>query len=141
MVSHRNCGLLIKQIHDSLEKKSNNALRSQDLTMAQVGVLFELNAKDSKQMQLKELEHVMHVAQSTAAGIVLRLEQKGFVESFGSEEDRRIKIVRITQAGLQCCRQARESMDETEELLLKGLNENERKELLVLLEHVFENLK
>ena len=35
-------GLLIKQIHDCLEKKSNNALRAKGLTMMQVSVLLAL---------------------------------------------------------------------------------------------------
>ena len=36
------CGTLIKRIHDKMEKKANNSLRSQDLTMAQLGALMEL---------------------------------------------------------------------------------------------------
>ena len=85
------CGTLIKQIHDGLEKQANNSLRPQDLTMAQVRVLIELRFAPERQMALKELERRLHVAQSTAAGIVARLEQKGFVESFGDANDRRIK--------------------------------------------------
>ncbi len=77
------CVALIKQIHDGLEKQANNSLRSQDLTMSQVGVLIELRFSLEKQMTLKELERRLHVAQPTAAGIVARLEQKGFVEGFG----------------------------------------------------------
>ncbi len=68
-------GLLFKQIHDELEKCLNNSLRSRDLTLAQVGILMELRYTPEKQMSLKELERRFHVAQSTAAGIVSRLEQ------------------------------------------------------------------
>ena len=99
----RTCGMMIKQIHDCLEKDTNNTLRAQDLTMAQVGALIELRSAEEKQMPLKELERRLHVAQSTAAGIVVRLEQKGFLESFGSSDDRRIKMVRITPKGEDCC--------------------------------------
>ena len=76
------CGTLIKQIHDGLEKQANNSLRTQGLTMSQMGVLIELHFSPEKQMPLKELERRLHVAQSTAAGIVARLEQKGFVEGW-----------------------------------------------------------
>lgn len=135
------CGALIKQIHDSLEKRSNNALRSQDLTMVQVSVLLELNFAPQKQMTLKELERRLHVAQSTAAGIVSRLEQKGFVEGFGDASDRRIKILRITPAGEECCQRANQHMEETEASLLSGLTETERMIFLSLLERVSNNLK
>ena len=36
------CSTLIKQIHDEMEKRANNSLRAQDLTMAQVGEWLEL---------------------------------------------------------------------------------------------------
>ena len=36
-------GTLIKQIDSELEKKGNNALRSDNLTISQIGVLVELN--------------------------------------------------------------------------------------------------
>ena len=42
MAEHTPNGLLIKQIHDRLEKQSNNILRDKDLTMAQVFVLIVL---------------------------------------------------------------------------------------------------
>lgn len=35
-------GLLIKQIHERLEKTANNALRPRDLTMTQVAVLMTI---------------------------------------------------------------------------------------------------
>ena len=75
------CGMLFKQIHDELEKRTNNSLRSSDLTMAQMGALLVLREKSDKEMPLKELERSLRVAQSTAAGIVSRLEQKGFNKS------------------------------------------------------------
>ena len=90
------CGTLLKQIHDALEKQANNSLRADGLTMAQVGVLLMLDRAEHRQMPLKELEKALHVAQSTAAGIVSRLEQKGLVESFGDAEDRRVKVVRLS---------------------------------------------
>ena len=93
----RTYGMMIKQIHDYMEKDANNSLRSQDLTMAQVGALMELHSAEGRQMPLKELERRLHIAQSTAAGIVVRLEQKGFLESFGDAADRRVKMVRMTQ--------------------------------------------
>ena len=133
------CGTMIKQLHDALERNVNNVLRTKDLTMAQVGVLLELHHCPEKQMSLKELERILHVAQSTAAGIVVRLEQKGFVESFGDPVDRRIKVVRITPMGEACCLQADKDMEETEKKLLAPLTEVERTVFLELLEKICDN--
>ena len=139
MKERMDCGLLIKQIHDSMEKQANNYLRQQDLTRTQVSVLLELLRASGKQMPLKDLERYLHVAQSTAAGIVSRLEQKGFVKGFGSPEDRRIKIVRITPAGEEYCRHADEVLDSAEENLLSGFSEEERKTFFSLLQRAADN--
>lgn len=141
MKERATCVALIKQIHDGLEKQANNSLRSQDLTMSQVGVLIELRFAPEKQMALKKLERRLHVAQSTAAGIVARLEQKGFVEGFGDASDRRIKMLRITSAGEECCRLADRHMAAFEEALLAGLTEAERTTLVALLKRMAGNLK
>lgn len=126
MINQNTCGAIMKQIHDELEKNANNALRPQGLTMAQVGALLVLRDAPEGRCSLKEMEQILHVAQSTAAGIMARLEQKGLAEGFGSPEDKRIKMVRITPAGEECCVQAERSMEETERKLLSGLTETER---------------
>lgn len=135
------CGFLIKQINDALAKQSNNALRNQELTLAQLTVLIWLNDLPDKAAPLKELERALGVAQSTTAGIVSRLEQKGFVEGFGDASDKRIKMVRIMPKGEQCCAEARQSMDETDRKLVDGLNEEEKATLNTLLLKVRSNLE
>ena len=140
MTVGNSCGAFIKQIHDALEKSANNALRHQDLTMAQVGVLLALNDASDHELHLKELEQVLRVAQSTAAGIVTRLEQKGFVEGFGDSRDRRIKMVRLTPAGIDCCHEAKEIMESAERQLLSSLTDTEQGILMSLLQKVWDGL-
>ena len=134
------CGALIKKIHDEIEKKANTMLRQQELTLSQMNVLMELEAIPGHLLTLKELEGLLHVAQSTAAGIVVRLEQKGFVESFTDGNDRRVKKVRITAAGLECCKNASSNVKNIEMKLLSGLTESEKVQFLDLLEKVFHAL-
>ena len=76
-------GQLIKLLHDRLEKQANNTLREKDLTLMQISVLIELQNAEQERRSMKELERRFCVAQSTVAGIISRLEQKGFVEAFG----------------------------------------------------------
>ena len=126
-------GVFIKQIHDELEKQINNQLRSEDLTMAQVGTLVILNRTSESRMPLKELERKLHVAQSTALGIVSRLERKGLVECFGDPADRRVKMVQITDNGIHCCHMAVRHVKMAEEHLLAGLADEERAVFYTLL--------
>lgn len=134
-------GLLFKQIHDRLEKQSNNALREKDLTMMQVSVLMILQKSEGQRLSMKELERYFKVAQSTVAGLVSRLEQKAVVEAFGDPEDRRIKVVHITSSGRRCCAEAAIQMEKVEEKLLQGFSSEEREQLNLLLKRVLDNLK
>ena len=131
-------GILIKKIHDNLEKKINKTLKDSDLTMSQMEALIILSEHTDGQMSLKALEHELHVAQSTAAGIVSRLEQKGFIEAYGQSDDKRIKNVRITENGMKYCESAAKDMDKVEKELLKNLSEDEKSTLNQLLEKIYE---
>ena len=104
MPDYSDIGFCIKQIHDRLEKQANNAMWSSDLTMMQVSVLLALQESGEKQMSMKELEKSFGIAQSTVAGIVSRLEQKGFVEALGDAADKRVKRVHITAEGKNAAR-------------------------------------
>lgn len=140
MEKTRDCGLLIKQINDELRKNANNTLRSLDMTLAQLEALDQLDHASEGQYSLKELEQILHVAQSTTAGIISRLEQKGFVEGFGDRGDRRVKMVRITPAGIECVRTALHYRNDAEERLLSSLTEAERGVFYLLLKKVRDSL-
>lgn len=135
------CGPIIKLLHDRLEKQANNTLRRKDLTMMQISVLMELQKAEQKQRSMKELERKFCVAQSTVAGIISRLEQKGFVEAFGDASDKRIKVVHITPAGESCCREAAGFMAEAEQMLLHGFSEEEKAMFNQLLARAAKNMK
>lgn len=141
MEKREQCGMLIKQIHDGLEKNANNALRDDNITMTQIGALIELSNAPQHELALKELERRLHVAQPTAVGIVSRLEDKGLVEGFSSKEDKRIKIVHITESGLNSCLKADTKMHQAEEQLLDGFSEEEKNNFNNYLGRVLNNIK
>lgn len=141
MKSENSCGLLLRQINNSLEKRANNDLRARDLTLAQVSALLSIQKTKEKQVTFKELEKILHLAQSTTAGIISRLEQKKLVEIHGDVSDKRIKYVCITPLGEQCCKEAEDSMEKTEEILLSPLTDEERSLFYNLLQKVNEVMK
>ena len=134
-------GQLIKLLHDRLEKQANNTLRAQDLTMMQISVLMELQKTEQNQLSMKELERKFCIAQSTVAGIISRLEQKGFVEAIADAADKRVKLVHITPAGEACCREAAGYMEQAEQTLLQGFSEEEKTMFILLLTRAAENMR
>ena len=141
MLKNSDIGFCIKQIHDRMEKQANNAMKDSGLTMMQVSVLQELQDSPEKQLSMKEIERRFGVAQSTVAGIVLRLEKKGFVEAFGDAEDKRVKRVRITDAGEECYKEAAFHKKEADKMLLNGFSKGERALLGELLIRAAKNLE
>lgn len=126
--------ILIKSIKDIEEKKLNHALKAQDITLSQTKTLSVLFKHPERQATLKYLEKELDLAQSVTAGIIIRLEQKKYVESFGDSTDKRIKIVRITPLGEQKYQASQKIFVELENELLSDLTDNEKqqfKELLV----------
>ena len=97
MENNSSCSILLKQIHDVQKKNIDNTLRNLDLTFSQINVLRALVHSTDKQMSLKELEKILHVAQSTTARIVTKMEGKGLIDSFSDVSDKRIKYIRLTQ--------------------------------------------
>lgn len=140
MENNSSCSVLLKQIHDVQEKNINNTLRNLDLTFSQINVLRALVHTADKQMSLKELEKILHVAQSTTARIVAKMESKGLIESFGDASDKRIKYIRLTQYGEQYSSNAKQKLEEEETRLLSSLTETEKMVFISLLQKITSNL-
>lgn len=136
MIQEEACGIFIHQIHNTIEKSVNNQLRKKGLTLSQMNVLIALVSVSEKKLSFKELEKRLTLAQSTTAGLISRLEQKGLVFVLGDKGDKRIKYVEITALGIKYCEAAKLEMNDTEEKLVAGLSETERKTFLSLLKKV-----
>ena len=127
------CGTLLKQINDIMEKNANNALRGQDLTISQSGVLVLLDEKEEKTATFKELEKEFGVSQPTMVGLLSSLEQKHLVEILADPDDKRIRRARLTQKGEEKCKEGYKHMRSAEELLLGDLTAEEKSEFINLL--------
>ena len=127
---------LIKQLSTEIQKRADAALQESDLTMTQMYFLGALSHLPEGTATLKELERYFRVAQSTAAGVAARLEKKGLVESLPNENDRRVKRLRITDAGANTLRHAVETMERGEKQMLAPLDEAEQETLITLLRKV-----
>lgn len=135
---------LIKRIHATLEKKANSNLLRYGVTASQLHTLMALGREQERgeeSVKLKDLERCFGVAQSTAAGIVVRLEKRGLVESFTDDDDKRVKCIRITAAGQEICQATKESIEETHRRFLACLTPEEEAELTRLLNKVYHAVK
>lgn len=133
--------VLMKKIQNEMSKKINNALKKRELTMPQAELLAELMESEQNKMTLKELEKSLHLSQPVTSEIVTRLENKGYVETFGNEQDKRIKVVKITKLGQRQAKVAGKYIENVERKMLFCLTKNERKNFDELLQKVWETLE
>ena len=141
MLNDESCLVMLKKLETNIEKRMNNAMKELDMTMTQVRVLSILRELPDRQAALKALEKKLMLAQSVTAGIIKRLEQRGYVESFGAADDRRIKIVRITSVGEQQIRQAQEIITKIQHEYLSVLTEEEYQTFHTLLKKLKQTIE
>ena len=67
------------------------------ISMAQLHILYTLQR--GGEMPMSRLAEVLHVSLSNATGLIDRIEERGFVERTGVPEDRRVVMIRVTDAG------------------------------------------
>ena len=133
-------GFKIKKINDMLEKGYNQLLQEQDLTFSQHHVLVYLKHQKDQTARLKELEKHFNVAQPTMAGIVVRLESKGLVRSSVLPDDRRVKVVTLTESGNELLHESFLSMKKGEQMLVSKLSDEETEELGRLLDVLYNTI-
>ena len=136
MDMNREAGGMIKQISEALERDCNNNMRRTGMTLSQFNVLMPLGRCPEGTMTLKEIERMLRCAQSTVHGLVTRLEEKGLVTSSGDSQDKRIRVVRITEKGRGYCEAAKADMQDMDARLLEPLDSSEREMFLDFLSRI-----
>lgn len=131
----------IKHIDDCLKKRANNSLRKKGLTLMQSHVLLELQFAPDQRLTFKEIEKDLHVAQSTTAGLLRRLQDKGLITCCDDPADKRIRVACLTPMGEAHCADAKKNMAKSEHLMVKGLTQEELETLTNLLFKVYSNLE
>jgi DNA-binding MarR family transcriptional regulator len=70
---------------------------------------------------------------STLGDVLERLEAKGWIERSGSQEDKRIKILRLSREGARMLRQVEPAVVRTQERILAPLRPEDRRRFMALL--------
>lgn len=134
-------GMYLKRINEALDRGANRNLQRRNLTRSQAHLLLALRRSDGHCGTLKELERVLHAAQSTVVGLVARAERKGLVETYPDRQDRRVKHVRLTENGARTADTCREEIIESNRSLALPLTEEEQEQFLGMLQRVCEHLE
>ena len=134
-------GFLVKLVHDAIDRRINQELEDQRLTNSQLSVLSFLCMQGDADTTIRDIQDFLKVSHPTAAGLVRRLEQKGFVHLLTDPRDKRARIVRLDASVISSYQLEPKPTLHMEERLLAGLSDEERRQLCALLMRVYENIK
>lgn len=93
----------------------------------------------AESMNQRELQSILDIQPGSLSEILSKLEAKGFIEREKSAEDKRMAVVRITDAGRERLEERRAAADRDK--LFAALSEDEQAQLRSLLEKLLESWK
>lgn len=134
-------GFIIKLLHDAIGRNVNRELETQQLTNSQMSVLLYLHSRGNDSVTIRDIQEFLNVSHPTAAGLVKRLNKKGFVELLTDPHDKRARIVRLAQFVQEELSVDPRPTQHMEERLLRGFSQQEREQLVQLLMRVYQNVK
>ncbi len=125
-------GYLLKQITDKIKMSADASFKAKNLTLAQARVLEYVMSKGGSTTQ-KSIEDYLDVSHPTVVGIVSRMEKNGYLICHMDREDKRNKIVAITEQAALLSQELEEERNALDEKLLKGLTKEETERLYQML--------
>ncbi len=131
----------LKKISERYMTDMNNRLKKDDLTYSQVTVLAFLEMRQEEKTSLKDVCEALHIAHPTGIGLIRRLSEKGLVESRVDPDNRRFRMITLTDTARRMLRDSFRHRKRLDQRLTEGLSGEETETLKRLLDRMYDNIK
>jgi DNA-binding MarR family transcriptional regulator len=132
-------GYLIKRLHQALRGAAVEALRGQQLSLPQLGVLAAI--RQSPGVSNAALARASFMTPPSMVELLAKLEDQGLVRRRPHPAGGRVLQAEVTPAGLQALRTGQSALQNVEARLLAGLSAQERELLRDLLARCLASLQ
>ncbi len=119
---------LFTRLMHLLHHLAGEASKLGDFTLAQYRVLMLV--KTMGPMTIKQLQNRLLIAQSSASGIVTRLEQQGWLKREKSAKDRRLTVFHLTRKSESLLKRRMQEMEKVYKKIMAPLSPQEQEQLL-----------
>lgn len=126
--------ILTKKTVLEFERLSNPVLQEYGLTGAQYRILKYLFAHEDEMVRQVDLERYYSLTHPTAIGLLQQLERKGFIRRQVNPNDSRSRVISLTEQASERRADLEHAGTELEERLTRALSEDERRQLIELLQ-------
>lgn len=131
--------ILMKKTALAIEKLSNHALAPCDLTHTQYKILMLLYRSQEQLLRQIDIETHFAMTNPTVTGILQNLEKKGLVERIANPDDKRSKLLRLTEKALSMKTELYALGESLETQVTANLSEEEIRQLIELLKKILTN--
>ena len=125
--------VLIKMSSLILDKYANQLLAPYDLTGSQFRILILLYQSPSGNIRQIDIENEFLMTNPTVTGLVQKLEQKGLIDRIMNPEDKRSKVLVLTERAMEMKEEILRLSAELEQQMTTGLSQKECTQLRDLL--------
>lgn len=126
----------IKKTALVIEKISNHALAPYELTHTQYKILMLLYRKQDQPLRQIDVENHFAMTNPTVTGIIQNLERKRLVRRIPNPEDKRSKLLVLTERALSMREELYALGESLENQVTANLSENESRQLIELLHKI-----
>lgn len=131
--------ILIKKTALVIEKLSNHRLQPYELTHTQYKILMLLLRNPETPIRQADIETHFSMTNPSVTGIIQNLEKKGLVERVQNPDDKRSKLVKLTDQAVSMEEELYALGESLETQVTKNLTEDENKQLIALLKKILED--
>lgn len=134
--------LFIKSIAQLIRSINDKKLKEYNLSSSQASLLelLERGIRNDEEITRKVMEKVLKLKGPSITNLINGLKSKGYIIRSTGITDARTFQIEITPKGYQLVREMEEVFEETEQQMLKGMTEEEKKTFLDLLIRAYKNL-
>lgn len=128
--------ILIKKTALVIEKLSNQVLAPYELSHTQYKIMMVLYCNSDKTIRQTDIEERFSLTNPTVTGIIQNLEKKGLVQRVQNPNDRRSKLLCLTEHAIEIKDELRALGEKLETLITDNLTEKECDRLCGLLKKI-----
>ena len=127
-------------IQKTFEERRNKHLSKYNLTSSQQEILFYLGFHEGEPIHQREIEKWFRLKNPTVTGILNRLEEKGFIVRKTKENDKRFRMIELTEKSRCLMQEMCEEMWQMDDKIYSCMTAEERSQLSGLLERILNSL-
>lgn len=140
-MDYKHVGRLIRNLSNIFDKEFNKVALKYDLTTSQSMVLIYLQKNTNQETNPIDLEKHFNYSHASILGILKRLEEKKFITISKSDKDKRFRIIKISEKGINTEKNIKKSLKQVIDRLYVDINDNEKDIFINILHRMICNLK